>query len=374
LAEPNAWRQAPHPSPVLAAMAARCPRCGKGKLFTGFLTVVPRCANCGVDLSDLDAGDGPAAFIIAIVGFIVVGLALVVEVKYQPPYWVHAALWFPLATILPLAMMRPFKGFFLGKTALKLYFRPLLWPTVFTIAALAVLVSLGNWQLERLAWKNQLAARVTAQASARAIDLPPVADWPNLDLDEWEYRPVRVDGTYDFAAEIHVYTIVSEPRGSYSGPGYWIFTPLNLTGGGAVMVNRGFVPERFKQAESRAAGQLPGRQQVTGRLRKTEVPGNFALAPDINNNVWTVRDLPAMKTYLERPGMAPFLIDADAIAPDFLPQGGETRLKFINNHLDYALTWYGLGIVLLGVYLAFHRAQGRLGKSRGNPSKKAKNQ
>ncbi|MFV2092331.1 MAG: SURF1 family protein, partial [Hyphomicrobiales bacterium] len=190
-----------------------------------------------------------------------------------------------------------------------------------------------------------------------------------LDLDEWEYRPVSVEGTYDFSAEFHAYTIVSEPRGTYSGPGYWIFTPLNLAGGGAVMVNRGFVPERFKLAKTRAAGQLPGRQRVVGLLRKTEVPGTFALAADLKNNVWTVRDLPAMTRSLGRADLAPFLIDAKAIAPGFLPQGGETRLKFVNNHLDYALTWYGLGIVLLGVYLAFHRAQGRFGK----PHQKAKN-
>ncbi|MHA1524102.1 MAG: DUF983 domain-containing protein [Alphaproteobacteria bacterium] len=103
-----------HPSPILAAMAARCPQCAKGKLFSGFLEVAPRCSNCQVDLSTFDAGDGPVAFIVAIVGFIVLGLALAVELSYQPSYWVHAALWLPLATALPLAMMRPFKGFFIG--------------------------------------------------------------------------------------------------------------------------------------------------------------------------------------------------------------------------------------------------------------------
>lgn len=110
----SASPQARHPSPILAAMAARCPQCGAGKLFDGFLRVTPRCSKCQAELATLDAGDGAVAFIVAIVGFIVVGSALVVEVTYQPPYWVHAALWLPLAIVLPLALMRPFKGFFIG--------------------------------------------------------------------------------------------------------------------------------------------------------------------------------------------------------------------------------------------------------------------
>jgi len=98
------------PSPIAAGLACRCPRCGKGKLFQGFLTLRPRCEACGLDYSFADAGDGPAVFVILFAGFIVVGLALIVEILYSPPYWLHAALWGPLAIILPLVLLRSFKG------------------------------------------------------------------------------------------------------------------------------------------------------------------------------------------------------------------------------------------------------------------------
>ena len=94
---------------VLRGLACKCPRCGKGKLYTGFLTLRPRCDSCGLDYAFIDAGDGPAVFIIMIAGAIVVAAALIVEVKYQPPFWVHAVLWLPLilaTTLLPLRSMK----------------------------------------------------------------------------------------------------------------------------------------------------------------------------------------------------------------------------------------------------------------------------
>lgn len=99
-----------HVSPLLAALRGTCPRCGQGPLFKGFLGLRERCEVCGLDYGFADSGDGPAVFIILIVGFIVVGGALVVEVLFQPSYWVHAALWLPLIAILSLGLLRPFKA------------------------------------------------------------------------------------------------------------------------------------------------------------------------------------------------------------------------------------------------------------------------
>jgi uncharacterized protein (DUF983 family) len=96
--------------PVARGLAGHCPRCGKGKLFQGFLTLAPRCAHCGLDYSFADAGDGPAIFVILIAGFIVAGSALVVEALYEPPYWVHAVLWGPLILITTLGPLRAIKG------------------------------------------------------------------------------------------------------------------------------------------------------------------------------------------------------------------------------------------------------------------------
>jgi uncharacterized protein (DUF983 family) len=98
------------PLPVLAGLAGRCPRCGKGKMFSGFLRLKPTCEACGLDYSFVDAGDGPAVFVILIAGFIVVGAALVVETLYQPPFWLHAVMWLPLILITTLAPLRAMKG------------------------------------------------------------------------------------------------------------------------------------------------------------------------------------------------------------------------------------------------------------------------
>jgi uncharacterized protein (DUF983 family) len=94
---------------AMRGIACRCPRCGRGKLYAGFLTLAPRCEACGLDYAFIDTGDGPAIFIIMIAGAIVVACALIVEVKYQPPFWLHAVLWLPLiaaTTLLPLRSMK----------------------------------------------------------------------------------------------------------------------------------------------------------------------------------------------------------------------------------------------------------------------------
>jgi uncharacterized protein (DUF983 family) len=105
----HAWRL-----PVLRGLAGRCPRCGKGRLFAGFLALAPRCEACGLDYSFVDSADGPAFFVMFFSGFVVAGAALAVEVLYAPPYWVHALLWTPLILLTTLAPLRPVKGLLIG--------------------------------------------------------------------------------------------------------------------------------------------------------------------------------------------------------------------------------------------------------------------
>ncbi len=97
-------------STLWAGLAGRCPSCRRGKLFSGYLTVAPKCSACGLDYGFADSGDGPAVFVILVTGFIVTGLALFTEIRYAPPYWLHALLWGPLAILLPLILLRSFKG------------------------------------------------------------------------------------------------------------------------------------------------------------------------------------------------------------------------------------------------------------------------
>ena len=98
------------PSPYVTGVTGRCPRCGGGKLFDGFLELAPRCEACGLDYGFADAGDGPAVIVTLLAGFIVVGTALVVEVKYEPPMWLHLAIFLPLTLVVCLGMLRPLKG------------------------------------------------------------------------------------------------------------------------------------------------------------------------------------------------------------------------------------------------------------------------
>jgi uncharacterized protein (DUF983 family) len=98
------------PNPLLSGLAGRCPNCGEGHLFEGFLRVSPKCEACGFDLRAADSGDGPAVFVILIGGFVVAFAALFTEIAYRPPIWLHLVLWLPLTVVVCLALLRPFKG------------------------------------------------------------------------------------------------------------------------------------------------------------------------------------------------------------------------------------------------------------------------
>jgi uncharacterized protein (DUF983 family) len=102
------------PNPLLSGLLGRCPNCGEGYLFDGFLKVAPRCEGCGFDLAKADSGDGPAVFVILIAGFLVAFAALITEIAVQPPVWVHLVLWLPATLVIVLALLRPMKGVMLA--------------------------------------------------------------------------------------------------------------------------------------------------------------------------------------------------------------------------------------------------------------------
>lgn len=105
----------PAQSPLKTALKARCPRCGQGALFLGYLDFQSQCGTCGQDFSEIDAGDGPAVFVILFAGLVIVGAALYVEVHFQPAFWIHASIWLPLGLALPLLMLRPMKAWLAAK-------------------------------------------------------------------------------------------------------------------------------------------------------------------------------------------------------------------------------------------------------------------
>jgi surfeit locus 1 family protein len=235
-------------------------------------------------------------------------------------------------------------------------FRVLWLPSLLTAPALAILLGLGFWQLERLEWKEALIARVEARTTAPAVPLPPESEWPKVNAEDDEYRRVTARGRFHHDKEAHVYTVVSEKREGYSGPGYWVMTPLALTDGTFVIINRGFVPLDRKNPATRATGQPQGAVTVTGLLRMPEQGGYFAPENEPARDAWYRRDPAEIAAARGLARVAPFTIDADATPnPGGLPQGGETRVRFRNDHLGYAITWFGLALALVAVFGAFVR-------------------
>lgn len=222
------------------------------------------------------------------------------------------------------------------------------------LAAFAVLVGLGTWQLGRLAWKRDLLATIAARASATPQPLPPAADWPQLDRARDEYRHVTMRGTYDHAKEALVYGVAGEDLGKLKGsPGYFVITPLVRADGPPVLINRGFVPLERRDVATRAEGQVAGEQQVTGALRFPEETSAFVPANDPARNAFYRRDPLEIAAARGLAGAPGFYVELDkGAAPGGLPVSSGAKADLPNRHLEYALTWYGLAATLAGVVAA----------------------
>jgi surfeit locus 1 family protein len=232
--------------------------------------------------------------------------------------------------------------------------RSLVLPGALSLIALAILIGLGNWQMERLAWKKDLIASINERVALPPQPLPAPSAWANLDLGRLEYRAFFASGRFRHDNEVQVYTVLSEPKGSFAGAGYWVLTPFELEGGGTVIVNRGFVPQELKNPASRPDGQVSGLQKITGLLRAPEQPNFFTPANDAARGAWYRRDPAEIARAFGLQDAAPFMLDAKGeYRAHMLPQPNETKVSFVNNHLGYALTWYGLAATLVGVFSAF---------------------
>ena len=239
--------------------------------------------------------------------------------------------------------------------------RALIAPAFATVVGVALLIGLGDWQLRRLAWKETLIAAVETRAHAAPVDAPPESEWPRLDPVDYEYKRVRLSGVFDGGRQVLVFRALSEPRGRYGGPGYLVMTPLELADGATVLIDRGFVPE----ARKAAAGEGLGGDETTvvGLMRASETRNAFTPSDDPASGQWFTRDVGAIAHAEGLTRTAPFFIDADAGAdPAALPEGGETILAFPNNHLSYALTWFGMAAALVGVFLAYAASRLREGQ------------
>lgn len=213
--------------------------------------------------------------------------------------------------------------------------------------------ALGAWQLQRLAWKRDLIARVEARVEAAPVPAPGRADWPAVSAARDEYRVVRLDGAF-LAGDTRVQALTA------SGPGVWILTPFRTLAGEVVLVNRGFVPTGGR------ADAPPSVAAVTGLLRLPEPGGRLLRRNEPAADRWYSRDTAAIAAARGLGPVAPFFVDLTGFVPSAAnagtapdggivrpdrsawPRTGLTVLRFRNHHLGYALTWFGLALLSAG--------------------------
>lgn len=206
-------------------------------------------------------------------------------------------------------------------------------------------MALGIWQVERRAWKLDLIARVDQRSHAAPAAAPGPAAWPAINRGDDEYRRVTVAGHFLQGRDALVMAV------SDLGPGFWVLTPLVADAGFTVLVNRGFIDAEQRKADRFAPPQGP--VAVTGLLRITEPKGGFLRSNDPADGRWYSRDVPAIAAHLKVDAAAPYFIDADtSLDAPGQPRGGLTVIAFPNNHAVYALTWFGLALMVAGG--AFH--------------------
>lgn len=231
-------------------------------------------------------------------------------------------------------------------------FRPYPGFTIACVLVFAFLCFLGFWQLERLQWKLALIAQVDGNMAAAPVSLDEILA---MDGRAAQYRHVTLQGHFDHAKESYVFTTDA------GAAVYHVLTPFTADDGRVLMVDRGEVPKDKLAPASRAAGNAAGETQVTGVWRTPDAPGNFTPPPDAANRIWYARDLEGIAAANHLQLAAPVVVEADAAPnPGGWPQGGKTVVTFRNQHLSYAVTWFGIAIVLLGIWLAYHISRGRI--------------
>ena len=228
------------------------------------------------------------------------------------------------------------------------------------LLAFAGFVALGNWQVERRAWKLDLIERVNQRVHAAPVAPPAPAAWPQISAANDEYRHVRLTGRYlpDRDTFVQASTVL--------GSGFWVMTPFLMADGTTVLVNRGFVPTQSVQAQigTPDADLAEATVTIDGLLRLSEPGGGFLRSNDAAGDRWFSRDVAAIASVRGLKQLAPYFVDA-AAAPGAVrdiggqPVAGLTVIAFPNSHLVYAITWYALALMVIGavVLVAVHNAR-----------------
>ncbi|GAB4136238.1 MAG: SURF1 family protein [Sphingomonadales bacterium] len=225
-------------------------------------------------------------------------------------------------------------------------FRPAL---LLPVLAFALLIGLGSWQVQRLGEKRELLALMAQRLAQPPVSLPAVIDGD--DAAQWRYRPARATGRFLHDRERYVYAIGPDQ----ARPGYHVYTPLQRAEGPLLLVNRGWVPASLRDPATRMAGQIEGMVTVAGLARLDRQPNAFTPPDEPARHVYYAPRVDVLAAGLDAP-VLPVMLEADPTPnPGGWPQGGVTRVDIPNNHLQYALTWYGLAAVMAIIVLLMWR-------------------
>jgi cytochrome oxidase assembly protein ShyY1 len=235
---------------------------------------------------------------------------------------------------------------------------------IFTLLTLALLIGLGVWQLQRRTEKHALIAQLTERLAAAPGALPSSAQWSALTPARDEFRRVRFSATYEYRPDAMVYSSGSAIRDDVSGPGTWAFMPARLPGGETVAINTGFVQNTMQDRgqQDRAVARLVTGTPVilTGYIRFPQSAGALTPPENIAKRLWFTRDNLAIARALGWGEVAPFYIDLETPAPESgIPKPGPLEVHLKDDHLQYAITWFGLAgavVIAFGVWLRGQRS------------------
>lgn len=226
---------------------------------------------------------------------------------------------------------------------------------VIALVMVSVLAGLGVWQLRRKDEKHALIAALTERLAKAPVALPPAAAWPALTPAHDEFSRVKFSATFESKPDAMVYSSGSAVRDDITGPGTWAFLPARLADGRRVVINAGFVQNTMQDRtqQDRAVARLAAGApiELTGYLRFPEGAGMLTPNPDSGKRLWFVRDHRSMAQMLGWGEVAPFYVDLESPVPALgTPKPGPLHVQLKDNHLQYAITWFGLALVVAAAF------------------------
>ena len=238
---------------------------------------------------------------------------------------------------------------------MKIQFKPMLWPSIFSILTFAILISFGTWQVKRLFWKEALIQNYLTQSQSNPITDPAELEKSSIN----EFKSIGILGRFIHSNEIYI------TGKTYEGnAGFHVITPFIMENNKIVLINRGWVSESYKNPDKRKFSLTKGLVKLKGIIRYPQKKGYFVPENDGENGFWFTivpNQIFDFINIVSNKTINDYYIDALRVGEKLtLPIGVDGKPKFRNQHLSYAITWYGLALSLLFVYFSYHASSGRL--------------